>query len=141
MMILCFILTTKTPLPEYIAALISAILLFIPNLFERVFVWSSPKEACTLLLPAKLLDTAQTNHVDSDPGWDTLYRFAYEYEGKSYSKTLLLHSFQGDPKVPFSVYICPDRPKMCYIALEDESGYDFKESLRKYKSNIKKTRK
>lgn len=116
-----YLLDTQTDAPTWAIVAVGVVLATVPLLAVELGDLNRPSPRCDVEVQATLLATATANIGDMDVGseqtYDTLYRFSYEYQGKTYKKTIRVHSVQGKPRDPFTVLICSEHPQRCYIVL------------------------
>lgn len=116
-----YFLDTQTGISTWAVVAVGVVLAAVPLLAFELGDLNRPSPRCDVEVPATLLATATANIGDMDVGseqtYDTLYRFSYEYQSKTYKKTIRVHSVQGKPRDPFTVRICSEHPRRCYIVL------------------------
>ena len=97
-----YFLDTQTGISTWAVVAIGVVIVAVPWLAFELGDLNRPSPRCDVEAPAKLLGTG----------------VAYEYQGKTYKKTIRVHSVQGKPRYPFTVRICSKHPRRCYIVLE-----------------------
>lgn len=119
---LLYFLDTGADAPVWLVAVVGAAV-FVGTFFLAIMSRRNrPSNECDVELEAELLARAEVrvSSADNDPEFhhEWLYEFTYEYEGKTYEKTLKVSSDDGVVKYPLTIRICSSRPRRCYIVVE-----------------------